>query len=81
VSNLAGAEAMGSMAVFIDGTPQVSEYRSYKIRSVASIDDYAMLKEIVGRRYREREGRADLIVVDGGKGQVRAVTDTLTMLD
>jgi excinuclease ABC subunit C len=80
VSNLAGAEAMGSMAVFIDGTPQVSEYRSYKIRSVASIDDYAMLKEIVGRRYREREGRADLIVVDGGKGQVRAVTDTLTML-
>jgi excinuclease ABC subunit C len=80
VSNLAGAEAMGSMAVFIDGTPKVSEYRSYKIRSVAAIDDYAMLKEIVGRRYREREGRADLIVVDGGKGQVRAVKDTLTML-
>ena len=80
VSNLAGAEAMGSMAVFIDGTPQVSEYRSYKIRSVAAIDDYAMLKEIVGRRYREREGRADLIVVDGGKGQVHAVKDTLTML-
>jgi excinuclease ABC subunit C len=80
VSNLAGAEAMGSMAVFIDGTPKVSEYRSYKIRSVDAIDDYAMLKEIVGRRYREREGRADLIVVDGGKGQVSAVKDTLTML-
>lgn len=80
VSNLAGAEAMGSMAVFIDGTPQFNEYRSYKIKSVATIDDYAMLKEIVGRRYREREGRADLIVVDGGKGQVRAVKDVLTML-
>ncbi|MGZ4926115.1 MAG: excinuclease ABC subunit UvrC, partial [Halobacteriota archaeon] len=80
VSNLAGAEAMGSMAVFIDGTPQFNEYRSYKIKSVATIDDYAMLKEIVGRRYREREGRADLIVVDGGKGQVRAVRDVLTML-
>ncbi|MEI7827180.1 MAG: excinuclease ABC subunit UvrC [Euryarchaeota archaeon] len=79
VSNLAGAEAMGSMAVFIDGTPQFSEYRSYKIKSVATIDDYAMLKEIVGRRYREREGRADLIVVDGGKGQVRAVRDVLVM--
>ena len=79
VSNLAGAEAMGSMAVFIDGTPQFSEYRSYKIKSVATIDDYAMLKEIVGRRYRKREGRADLIVVDGGKGQVRAVRDVLVM--
>ena len=80
VSNLSGAEAMGAMAVFIDGVPQFSDYRSYKIRSVATIDDYAMLKEIVGRRYREREGRADLIVVDGGKGQVRAVRDALTML-
>ena len=80
VSNLGGAEAMGSMAVFIDGTPQVSEYRSYKVRSVARIDDYAMLKEIVGRRYRKRAGCADLIVVDGGKGQVRAVKDTLEML-
>jgi len=80
VSNLAGAEAMGSMAVFIDGAPQVSEYRSYTIRSVAAIDDYAMLKEIVGRRYREGERPADLIVVDGGKGQVSAVHDTLTLL-
>jgi excinuclease ABC subunit C len=80
VSNLAGAEAMGSMAVFIDGTPQVNEYRSYKIRTVAGIDDYAMLKEIIGRRYRERDSPADLVVVDGGKGQVRAVKDTLTML-
>jgi excinuclease ABC subunit C len=81
VSNLAGAEAMGSMAVFIDGTPQFNEYRSYKIKSVATIDDYAMLKEIVGRRYRERKSSADLIVVDGGKGQVRAIRDVLTMLD
>ena len=80
VSNLAGAEAMGSMAVFIDGTPQFNEFRSYKIRSVASADDYAMLKEIVGRQYRDRKGSADLIVVDGGKGQVRAVKDVLTIL-
>ena len=80
VSNLAGAEAMGSMAVFIDGMPQFNEYRYYKIKSVTTIDDYAMLKEIVSRRYRERKSRADLIVVDGGKGQVRAVKDVLTML-
>ena len=80
VSNLAGADAMGSMAVFIDAAPRASEYRSYTIRSVAGIDDYAMLKEILGRRYRERDGCADLIVVDGGKGQVRAVNDTLKML-
>jgi excinuclease ABC subunit C len=68
------------MAVFIDGSPQFNEYRSYKIRSVATADDYAMLKEVVGRRYRERKGQADLIVVDGGKGQVRAVKDVLTVL-
>jgi excinuclease ABC subunit C len=80
VSNLAGAEAMGSMAVFIDGMPQFNEYRYYKIKSVTTIDDYAMLKEIVSRRYRDRKSRADLIVVDGGKGQVRAVKDVLTML-
>jgi excinuclease ABC subunit C len=80
VSNLSGAEAMGAMAVLIDGAPQFNEYRSYKIRSVATIDDYAMLKEIVGRRYRDRESRADLIVVDGGKGQVHAVRDALSML-
>ncbi|HYB59796.1 MAG TPA: excinuclease ABC subunit UvrC [Candidatus Acidoferrales bacterium] len=80
VSNLAGAEAIGSMAVFIDGAPQVNEYRSYKIRSAATADDYAMLKEIVGRRYRERKASADLIVVDGGKGQVHAVRDVLTIL-
>jgi excinuclease ABC subunit C len=81
VSNLAGAEAMGSMAVFIDGVPQFNEYRYYKIKSVKTIDDYAMLKEIVSRRYRERKSSADLIVVDGGKGQVRAVKEVLTMLD
>ena len=80
VSNLAGAEAMGSMAVFIDGVPQFNEYRYYKIKSVKTIDDYAMLKEIVSRRYRERKSCADLIVVDGGKGHVRAVNDILTML-
>ncbi|MGZ4932058.1 MAG: excinuclease ABC subunit UvrC [Halobacteriota archaeon] len=80
VSNLAGAEAMGAMAVFIDGMPQFNEYRYYKIKSVTTIDDYAMLKEIVSRRYRDRKSRADLIVVDGGKGQVRAVKDALTML-
>src|SRR5665647_1362528 len=46
VSNLAGAEAMGAMAVFIDGMPQFNEYRYYKIKSVTTIDDYAMLKEL-----------------------------------
>jgi len=80
ISNLAGAEAIGSMAVFIDGAPQFSEYRHYKINDVASIDDYAMLKEVVGRRYGEHQNRPDLIVVDGGKGQVGAVNGTLRTL-
>ncbi|MGZ4921893.1 MAG: excinuclease ABC subunit UvrC [Halobacteriota archaeon] len=80
ISNLAGAEAIGSMAVFIDGVPQRSEYRHYRINDVTSIDDYAMLKETVGRRYGEHADRPDLIVVDGGKGQVSAVKGVVATL-
>ncbi len=80
ISNLAGAEAIGSMAVFIDGAPQHREYRHYRINDVASIDDYAMLKETVGRRYGDHADRPDLIVVDGGKGQVSAVKSVVATL-
>jgi excinuclease ABC subunit C len=77
VSNLGGADAMGAMAVFVDGIPKPSEYRRYTIKTVNAIDDYAMLKEVVGRRYLKSEPLPDLVLIDGGKGHVSAVRTVL----
>ncbi|MDP8236114.1 MAG: excinuclease ABC subunit UvrC [Candidatus Erginobacter occultus] len=75
ISNLGGREAVGAMAVFRGGEKSPSDYRRYRIRTKESPDDYAMLAEVLARRL----GRAvrtgvypDLIVVDGGKGQLNA---------
>jgi len=74
ISNIAGSEAVGSLVVFEDGKPKKSEYRKFKIKSVNGIDDFAMLKEIISRRYKrvleEKKELPQLILVDGGKGQV-----------
>ena len=98
ISNIGGTEAVGSMIVFIDGVPEKSEYRRFRIRTVAGSDDYAMMKEVIARRLRHshsEEGSKeevlknrwpmpDLILVDGGKGQLnvaRAVLDDLGVVD
>ena len=73
VSNLGGAEATGAMAVFIDGIRKPSDYRRYTIKTVNAIDDYAMLKEVVGRRYLKSELLPDLVLIDGGRGHISAV--------
>ena len=73
VSNLGGAEATGAMAVFIDGIRKPSDYRRYTIKTVNAIDDYAMLKEVVGRRYLKGEPLPDLVLIDGGRGHISAV--------
>jgi len=72
------------MVVFTDGLPDSSEYRRFRIRTVAGQDDYAMLAEVVARRLKAAAAGAakflplpDLIVVDGGKGQVSAVGKVL----
>jgi len=89
VSNLQGREAVGSMVVFRDGQPDKSSYRHYRIREVKGQDDFAMLAEVFGRRYRhvvERTGSAqerampDLVVVDGGRGQLSAARRALKEL-
>lgn len=84
ISTLQGSHAVGSMVVFTDGLPDSSEYRRFRIRTVAGQDDYAMLAEVVARRLRAAAAGAekflplpDLIVVDGGKGQVSAVGKVL----
>jgi len=76
VANIAGAEAVGSLVKFIDGKPFKSGYRRFKIKTVKGIDDYAMIAEVVKRRYkyaqRGEELWPDLILIDGGLGHLRA---------
>ena len=84
VSNIMGQEAVGSMVYFFKGRPRKSEYRKFRIRSVEGVDDYAMMREIVRRRYgrsmEEKKHLPDLIVIDGGKGHLAAVLGELETL-
>ncbi|MEP0821229.1 MAG: excinuclease ABC subunit C [Ignavibacterium sp.] len=81
ISNIQGSDAVASMVVFVDGKPRKSEYRKFKIRSVQGPDDFASMQEVVERRYRrvlEQEGpQPDLIVIDGGKGQLSSAREIL----
>jgi len=84
ISNTGGDESVGSVVVFENGEPSRSEYRKYKIKSVSGHDDVASLREVVGRRYARalNEGLKlpDLILVDGGKGQLHAAEAALGRL-
>ena len=73
VSNIKGKEAVGSMVRFRNGLPYKNGYRRFKIKTVTSVDDYAMMNEIVARRYKKAD-YPDLILVDGGKGQLGVVS-------
>ena len=81
VANIAGAEAVGSLVKFIDGKPFKSGYRRFKIKTVKGIDDYAMIAEVVKRRYkyalRGEELWPDLVLIDGGLGHLRAAEAAL----
>lgn len=76
ISNIMGNQAVGSMVSFLNGKPDKSNYRRFKIKEVEGIDDFKMMAEIVKRRYRrlKSEGKLfpDLIVIDGGRGQLSA---------
>ena len=80
-SNIQGAYPVSSMVCFIDGKPRKSEYRKFKIKQVKGIDDFAMMKEVVGRRYKralkEKLPLPDLILIDGGKGQLSSAKSAL----
>jgi len=84
ISNTGGEEAVGSVVVFESGEPCRSEYRKYRVKSVSGPNDVASLSEVVGRRYARalREGHRlpDLILVDGGKGQLHAAQTELAKL-
>ncbi|MCK6486128.1 MAG: excinuclease ABC subunit UvrC [Phycisphaerae bacterium] len=82
IANLHGEESVGSLVCFIDGMPFKGGYRRFRIRSVEGIDDYAMIREVVQRRYKHAaEGEElfpDVILIDGGLGQLHAALEACT---
>ena len=82
ISNISGKDSVGSMVVAIDGKITNSEYKKFKIRLKDTPDDFEMMREVLRRRLKRTEwGMPDLIVVDGGKGQVGAVDGVLKELN
>jgi excinuclease ABC subunit C len=84
ISNIQGTDPVASMVCFVDGKPKKSEYRRFKIQSKETPDDFAMMREVVKRRYsrlmKEKKKLPDLIVIDGGKGQLSSALGVLNEL-
>lgn len=84
ISNIMGQQSVGSMVAFLNGKPDKKNYRRFRIKSVKGIDDFQMMAEVVRRRYArlKAEGRTfpDLILIDGGKGQLSAAAEELERL-
>ncbi len=84
ISNIYGSDQVGSMVFFNNAKPNKSNYRRFKIKTVKKIDDFAMIKEVVTRRYRrlldEKSQLPDLILIDGGKGQLSSAISALEEL-
>lgn len=95
ISNTQGAESVASMVVFVDGKPKKDQYRRFKIKTVEGANDYASLKEVLTRRFKhglaeQEEGEQesgkfstfpDVIMMDGGRGQVNIALDVLKELN
>ena len=83
-SNIQGSSPVAGMVCFIDGKPRKSEYRKFHIKSVKGIDDFASMHEVVTRRYKrqieENKPLPDLILIDGGKGQLSAAKSAFDAL-
>ncbi|MDH7512226.1 MAG: excinuclease ABC subunit UvrC [Clostridiales bacterium] len=84
ISNTGGDESVGSLVVFENGRPKKDEYRKYTIKSVTGPNDVASLKEVIRRRFtrilEEKSELPDLVLVDGGKGQLKAAESALKAL-
>jgi excinuclease ABC subunit C len=83
ISNIQGSDIVASMVVFEDGLPKKSDYRKFRVRGLGGTpDDFASMREVVGRRYRrlleENKELPDLVLIDGGKGQLGAAATALT---
>lgn len=84
-SHLQGTNLVSSLVVFENGKPKKSDYRKFKIKTVDGNDDFASMREVVERRYsrliEENQKLPDLIIIDGGKGQLSAAVEVLTKLN
>ncbi len=84
ISNIQGSQPVGSMVCFVDGKPRKRDYRKFIIRAVEGIDDFAMMREVVYRRYARLKSEnatfPDLILIDGGKGQLGMAVSALREL-
>lgn len=89
ISNISGVLSVGSMVVFNDGTPRRNDYRKFRIKSVIGPDDYASMREVLTRRFTHSKDKPgdnsfdampDLIMMDGGKGQVGIAIEVLSEL-
>ncbi len=85
ISNIMGNQAVGSMVSFFNGKPDKNNYRRFRIKAVTGIDDFQMIAEVVRRRYSrlKNEGASfpDLILIDGGKGQLSSACEELAKLE
>ena len=79
ISNLKGDLAVASLVAFVEGVPQKSGYRNYRIKEVEGIDDYAMIAEVIKRRLKKGQP-PDLFVIDGGKGHLSVALKTIDAL-
>jgi len=84
ISNIGGTDATGSLVAFANGEPDKKNYRRFRIKTIEGADDFAMMGEVVSRAYarRKEEGKRmpDLILIDGGKGQLNAAIAALSAL-
>ncbi|MDZ7624840.1 MAG: excinuclease ABC subunit UvrC [Ignavibacteriaceae bacterium] len=84
ISNIQGSDSVASMVVFVDGKPKKSEYKKFIIKEVEGPDDFASMQEVIRRRYtrllENKDPLPELIVVDGGKGQLSSAVEILDSL-
>lgn len=77
ISTLQGSQAVGSMVCFENGQPAKDRYRHFKIRTIEGMDDYGMMFEVLSRRYGKEGDLPDLILIDGGRGQLNVAQEVL----
>ena len=84
IAHLGGDETVASLVHFIDGLPFKPGYRRYRIKTVRGVDDFASIREVVTRRFRrlsrEEQMFPDILLIDGGKGQLNAALEAFRML-
>jgi len=90
IAHLGGDETVASLVAFIDGMPFKPGYRRFRIKTVTGVDDFASIREVISRRYRNREAKnltaeesvfPDILLIDGGKGQLNAALEVFRFLE